>query len=198
MTGFQTCALPIWSLVSAISVDRVDLPRPADSKELIPSMGGIAASPVTGDLVMKVDYYRELIDTETRTQSGIEFDSSVAWIMDGTTGMYTDRYDLPTFQTMAGRDKDDPGIQRAWDLVGLAGTTIFMTAADENGATFFNLYNMATKTSARYSLRIDPEELLYTAYSLSPEGILSAMLCSEYEARFVWWRFDRMTGGFVP
>jgi hypothetical protein len=38
----------------------------------------------------------------------------------------------------------------------------------------------------------------YTAFSLSPDGILSAMLGSPYEARFVWWRFDKMIGGLVP
>jgi len=30
------------------------------------------------------------------------------------------------------------------------------------------------------------------------EGILSAILGSRYEARFVWWRFDRLIGGLAP
>jgi hypothetical protein len=156
------------------------------------------AAPDGSGLILKVDYYREIIDQETHTQAGIEFSSSWAWIMDGATGNYVERYELPTFESMIGRKSDEPRVSRAWELAGAAAGALFLSAADDDGSTYYGLFDIRSKSMKRFSLRIDPEETLYASFSLSPEGILSAVLGSRYEARFVWWRFDKMLGGLAP
>ena len=117
--------------------------------------------------------------------------------MDGATGAYVDRYELPSFESIAGKKEDEPAVARAWELAGAAAGSIFLAAADEDGATYYGLFDTRSKTLRRFALRVDPEDLLYTAFSLSPDGILSAILASRYEARFVWWRFDKMIRGLA-
>jgi len=185
-------------LLSTIAVRRDDLPHPPEDVGNIASMDRIVASPDGSGLILKIDYFREVVDTETHTQAGIEFSSSWAWVMDGTTGNYIERYELPAFESMLEQKGDEVAIPRAWELAGAAAGVIFLSAADDDGSTYYGLFNTASRTMKRFSLKIEPDETLYAAFSLSPEGILSAILGSRYEARFVWWRFDKMLGGLAP
>lgn len=185
-------------LLSTIAVRRDDLPRPPEDVGNIASMDRIIASPDGSGLILKIDYFREVVDVETHTQAGIEFSSSWAWVMDGATGNYVERYELPTFESMIDRKGGEDHIPRAWELAGAAAGVIFLSAADDDGSTYYGLFNTDSRTMKRFSLMIEPDETLYAAFSLSPEGILSAILGSRYEARFVWWRFDKMQGGLAP
>jgi len=185
-------------LLSTIAVRRDDLPRPPEDVGNIASMDRIVASPDGAGLILKIDYFREVVDTETHTQAGIEFSSSWAWVMDGATGSYLERYELPAFESMVDQKGDETTIPRAWELAGAAAGVLFLSAADDDGATYYGLFNTESRTMKRFSLKIEPDETLYVAFSLSPEGILSAILGSRYEARFVWWRFDKMLGGLAP
>jgi len=189
---------PSGNLLSTISIKRDDLPSPPDEAGNIASMDGIIASPDGSGLILKIDYYREIIDQETHTQAGIEFSSSWAWIMDGSTGSYVERLELPSFESIANAKNGEDTVLRSWELVGAASASLFLSAIDDDNATYYGLFDMDSKSFKRFYLRIDPEELLYTAFSLSPEGILSAILASKYEARFVWWRFDKVLGGLAP
>lgn len=187
---------PKGTLVSTIMLGRDDLPRPPEEQGAIASMDKIIAAQGDSGLVAKVDYYRELVDAETHTQAGIAFSSSWAWLMDPVTGAYTERVELPTFESLAERTRDEAPIPRAWELAGAAAGALFLTAADE-GATYYGLFDLRTRTTRRFLLRVDPDETMYATFSLSPEGILSGLLGSRYEARFAWWRFDRMLGGLT-
>lgn len=185
-------------LLSTIAVKRDDLPRPPEDVGNIASMDKIIASPDGTGLILKIDYFREVVDVETHTQAGIEFSSSWAWVMDGSTGGYRERYELPAFESMIEEKGDEKAIPRSWELAGAAAGVIFLSAADDDGATYYGLFNTSSRTMKRFSLKIEPDETLYAAFALSPEGILSAILGSRYEARFVWWRFDKMLGGLAP
>jgi len=184
------------TLVSTIMLGRDELPRPPEEEGSIASMDTIVVAPDGEGLIVKVDYYRELIDPETHTQAGINFSSSWAWVMNGVSGAYTDRFELPSFESLAARPRGESAVSRAWQLVGAASGTLFITATDD-GATYYGLYDLRSKTTRRFLLRIDPDETMYAAFALSPEGILSGLLGSRYEARFAWWRFDRVLGGLA-
>lgn len=187
---------PRGTLVSTIMLGRDDLPRPPEETGSIAALDKIIAAQGEPGLVVKVDYYRELVDKETHTQAGIAFSSSWAWMMDGVSGSYTDRVELPSFESLAERSRDEAPVPRAWELAGAAAGTLFLTAADE-GATYYGLFDLRTRATRRFLLRVDPDETMYATFSLSPEGILSGLLGSRYEARFAWWRFDRMLGGLA-
>ncbi len=182
------------SLLSSLFLGREDLPRPPEEKDSIASLDKILPVKNGRSLIVKIDYYKEVIEPDTHTQAGIEFSSSWIWFMDGINGIYTERQELPSFESLKDSSKDEPAVVRSWELFGIAGDTVYLSAIDEDNS-YYGLYDIKSKTTKRYSVRIDPDETLYTAFSLSPEGILSGLLASRYEARFVWWRFDRMLKG---
>ena len=186
---------PSGDLVSTTTVRRDELPAAPDDPSLIPSLDGIAAAPDGSGIVLKVDYYREIVDQETKTRAGVEFAMSLAWVLDRESGAYSEPLELPAFVSLAAAEAGEEPVPRSWDFAGTAAGALFLSATDEDGATYWAIFDMDARTLRRFALRIDPEELLYTAFSLSPEGILSAILGTRYEARVVWWRFDKVMGG---
>lgn len=186
---------PRGMLLSTTTVRRDELPASPDDASLIPSLEAIAAAPDGSGLVLKVDYYREIVDAETKTRAGIEFAQSLAWILDRGTGAYREPYEIPAFESISAVKAGEQPVPRSWDFAGTAAGAVFLSSTDEDGSTYYAIYDMGSRTLKRFALRIDPEEMLYTAFSLSPEGILSAILGTRYEARVVWWRFDRVMGG---
>ena len=184
-------------LVSNVTVHRNSLPLPSTTDGLIASFDGIVPSPDGRGLLVKIDYFREIIDPETRTKVGIEFVNSLVWHMNHLEGDYIESYELLPFESVpVGRS--DPGqVPRSWDFSGAAAGNLFLSAVDENGQSHYALYNLASRSMRRFTLEIESDELRYVTFSLAPEGILSALLGASYEAKIVWWRFDKLLGGLV-
>ena len=43
-------------------------------------------------------------------------------------------------------------------------------------------------------LSVSAEELVYNAFNLSSDGILSALLAGDTQAEIVWWKTNEITG----
>lgn len=185
------------NLLSTTTVRRDELPAAPDEPELIPSLEGMAPSPDGSGIVLKIDYYREIVDQETKTKAGIEFASTLAWVLDRETGAYAQPVELPAFESPLAASSGRPAPFRSWDFAGTAAGALFLNSTDEDGSTYYAIFDMDSKTLRRFALRIEPEELYYSAFSLSPEGILTAILGTRYEARVVLWRFDKLMGGLI-
>jgi hypothetical protein len=80
------------------------------------------------------------------------------------------------------------------ELLGAAGRDFFFIFADDDGKSYISTYDRTTKVVSRYSIDIEPDELFYNSYFLSRDGVLCALLGTKYEARMVWWRFDKLVG----
>ncbi len=187
------------SLMSTITIQRDALPHPESDhpqdEALIASLDGIYPNPDGDSLFIKIDYFKETVDPETKTPSGIILDSSYVWQMDQKSGDYTGKFEIPAFESISAKKNEEAAVALNWDFVGSARGSLFFTSSDEDGQTYYALFDLANHSFKRYLLRIDPEELKYTSFSLSLDGILSALLCTEFEVRIVWWRFDKIIGG---
>jgi hypothetical protein len=182
-------------LVSNVLIRRRALPLPANVDGLIASFDGIRPAPDGQGLLVKIDYFREIVDPETRTKAGIEFVNSLVWRMNHLNGDYIETYELLPFESMFALRAGNKSVPRSWDFGGAAAGNLFLSAVDEDGQTYYALYELATRSLRRFALGIDPDELRYATFTLAPEGILSALLGSRYEAKIVWWRFDKLIGG---
>jgi hypothetical protein len=40
-------------------------------------------------------------------------------------------------------------------------------------------------------IRVDSEELQFNTFNISSEGILSALMATNWQAKLVWWRTDK-------
>jgi len=81
------------------------------------------------------------------------------------------------------------------ELIGAAGNALFLMTGDDAGKTYLSTFDRTTHAMTRYSIEIAPDEQYYNAFTLSKEGILCALLGTRYEARIVWWRFDKVVKG---
>lgn len=184
-------------LIGSARLSRDDLPRPDKGGELIASLDKIVPDINGRAVIYKIDYYRESIDPATKTSSGVEFASSWVYRMNLRDGSFTDRWLVPASEVVLKDGSDGRTIKyvRVPELLGAAGNALVFISADDDGSTMVTTFDRATRAAARYLIDIAPDELLFNTYFLSKEGILCALLASRYEARVVWWRFDKILGG---
>lgn len=185
------------AVLSSIRLRRDALPLPEKGAELIASLDKIVPDPDGQSLIIKVDYYRDSVDPSTKSRIGVEYASSWAYRMDPRDASYPDKWQIPAIEKTAKNGPEGQTLRyvRVPELLGAAGTDLFFLAADDDGKTYFSAFDRTTRDMTRYSIDIAPDELLYDAFFLSREGILCALLGSQYEARIVWWRFDKIVRG---
>jgi hypothetical protein len=181
-------------ILYSVRLRRDALPQPAKGPSLIASLDRLVPDPEGRSILFKVDYYREAVDPATKSGSGIEYASSWVYRMDPRDASYPERWEIPALEKSAKGGQDGQVVRyvRIPEFVGAAGTELFFLTADDDGKTYFSAFDRGSRDAARYSIDIAPDELFYTAYFISSEGILCALLGTKYEARMVWWRFDKL------
>jgi hypothetical protein len=185
------------TFVGSVRLRRDALPMPEKSEGLIASLDKIVPDPEGRSIILKVDYYHESIDPQTKSRVGIEYASSWAYRMDPRDASYPEKWLIPASEKTAkgGPEGETLRYVRIPELLGAAGKVLFFLTADDEGRTFFSAFDRTSHDMTRYSIDIAPDELLYDTFFLSREGILCALLGSKFEARVVWWRFDRLVRG---
>jgi hypothetical protein len=67
---------------------------------------------------------------------------------------------------------------------------VFLTFPVEDGYSIMIL-STDPNEQRRGFIQVESEELEYNAFSISAEGILSALLATDFNAKLVWWRTDK-------
>jgi len=182
-------------LVSSLKLRREDLPALGKGADSVPNLDKILPDLSGMAILMKVDYYRPPSDSEAKDSSGVGFAESWIYRMDLRDGKYVEKWRIQpierTIKDEAGRSVKSSRIPT---LLGVAGRAFFFIYADDDSKTYVSTYDRSSKSVARYSIDIAPDELYYTSYYLSHDGVLCALLGTKYEARVVWWRFDKLIG----
>lgn len=182
-------------LLSTTTIRRDRLPVAKDDEGFIPSLDGISAASDETSIYLKIDYFRDVVDRETKTHAGIEFTKSLLWTLNRQSGLYEGSQEIPAFASPVVAARGEKQVPRSWDYAGTAVGRVFLSAVDEDGQTYWALFNPHDRSLRRFSLQIEPDERQYMNFSLSPDGILTALLGNMYEARVVIWRFDKIIGG---
>jgi hypothetical protein len=182
-------------LASSLRLSRDELPMPEKAEGLIANLDKIVPDSSGKALILKIDYYRASVDPTTKAEAGTEFASSWVYRMDLKDGKYSDRWQIHAMEKSA-KLADGKSIKysRVPELLGATGRNFYLIYADDDGKTYVSTYDRTTRDTARFSIDISPDEMYYNAYYLSPSGVLCALLGTKYEARIVWWRFDKQLG----
>jgi hypothetical protein len=182
-------------LQSSLKLRRSDLPALDKSRNFIASLDKILPDLSGNAILMKVDYYKEATDPSTKDSAGVEFAESWTYRMDLRDGKFVDRWRIPAIEkTVKGEDGHAIRTSRVPEFLGAAGRDFFFIYADDDGRTYISTFDRTTKAVSRYSIDITADELFYNSYFLSHDGVLCALLGTKYEARVVWWRFDKLIG----
>jgi hypothetical protein len=184
------------TLLYFITLKNDDVPIPPDRDLVVPFMNGLSVSPDERQLYLKVVYYRDTYDESTNTRSGSEPDSSVIWIMDVESGTYSRIVEVPFYESTVTENNRRITENMFYSMLGIIkNKKIFLYFPVEEGYAILILSG-ESQEQRRGFIRVDSEELQYNAFNLSSEGILSALLATDWEVRMVWWRTDELLGDF--
>jgi hypothetical protein len=180
----------------SLRMRRDSLPQPQNGKNLIASLDRIAPDSDGKALVVKIDYYKNSVDPSTKSEAGVEFAGSWAYHMDPATGTISDRWEIPALdRVVKNSDGSSQHEIRIPEFLGMADHRLFFLSAADGDKSEVSVFDTVTHVTSRYSIDISQDELYFSSLYLSPDGILCALLGTKYEARIVWWRFDKLLGG---
>jgi hypothetical protein len=185
------------TLLYLVQLKNSAVPVPPDWPSVSPSVDAIMASPDSRRLYLKVDYYRDTFDESTNTRTGNEPDSSVLWIMNVEDGTYPGSMEIPLFEysfTENGRTVNSRTLYSMLGAVRNGGMFFYFPVESGYSLLFLNANSGSGGEPRRGFIQVDNEELQFNAFDLSSEGILSALLVNNWQARLVWWRTDKFLG----
>ena len=166
------------------------IPVPQGRPDLSASVDNVIAAPDARKLYLKVDYYRNVYDESTNTRTGTEPAGSFVWVFDVDGNVYDETIEVPFYEygySGRGRQATAPLL---YSILGLAqGGRILLYFPVETGYDVLMMYPGGRQR--RGFIRIDTDELRFSDFHLSPDGILCALLVDEWKAKLVWWRMDR-------
>ncbi|MDR2418366.1 MAG: hypothetical protein LBD79_04865 [Treponema sp.] len=166
------------------------IPIPLDRDTAFGSIDMIAAAPDAQRLYVKVNYYRDSYDQSTMMRTGIEPDSSVIWLMRVADGMYEEELLEVPFYESNGKTNS---VKIFYSMLGvIRNGRVFLYAPVENG---YSLLVLGEQGRWRGFIQVSPDEFEFNAFSLSDDGILSAILAGAWDVKLVWWRTDKFMGG---
>jgi hypothetical protein len=199
-------------ILSVLRLKNNAVPVPPDWPPGFVSVDSIMAAPDARELYIKVDYYRDIYDDSTGTRIGTEPYGSLVWVMDVENGAYTEILEVPFLeQSVVVNDRRET-LRMLYAMVGVVrGGGVFFSFPVDEGYSILILRRedrgdgeparpeaggavvpSASLEQRRGLIRVEKDELYLNTFNLSGEGILSALLVSEFEARLVWWRTDKI------
>jgi hypothetical protein len=194
-------------IFSVLRLKNDAVPVPPDWPPGFVSVDSIMAAPDSRELYIKVDYYRNIYDNSTGTRIGTEPYGSLVWVMDLENGAYTEILEVPFLeQTLMVNDRRET-LRMLYTMMGVVRGSIFFSAPVDEGYSLLILRRenrgedeagtgqavtpSASLEQRRGFIRVENEELYLNSFNLSADGILSALLVSDFEVRLVWWRTDK-------
>lgn len=183
------------NLLYRIPVSYRNLPSPYDADTVVfSSLEKIIPDPASRRIYLKIDYYRDVIDESTSSNAGIAFNRSCVYPFDIDSEKYLDRIDISSYE---GVDKDRQGtltFKKPFELLGITSTGWLFLATPVPEGYALELMDSRSRRTQKRILPIQDDELAYNALMLSSDGILSALLATQYNASVVWWRTDSLIG----
>ena len=156
------------------------------------SVDTVAAAPDARRLFFKIDYYRNVID-ENNNSMAVP-DNSAIWVMNVETGAYYEPVTVPFFEYTTTENDKKITQKLPYAMLGvIKDSHVFLYFPVDGGYSLLVL-TAGSKEQRRGFIQVKNDELEYNAFNLSNEGILSGLLATEWEARLVWWRTERLMG----
>ncbi|MDR2717850.1 MAG: hypothetical protein LBB89_07300 [Treponema sp.] len=174
-----------------IQLENNAIPAPPDWPGFSASVDAIIAAPDVRKLYIKVDYYRDVFDESTDTRASTEPVSSLIWILDVEKGIYERSVEAPFYEYSFSENGKTVYARLLYSMLGIVrGGGILLYFPIENGYAVLRIDSDGHR-QRRGFIEVNPEELRFNNFHLSPEGILSALLVSDWKIKVVWWRMDK-------
>jgi hypothetical protein len=188
---------PTGFLMYTIPIEQQDLPNPlrtSEETENYLSLKKIVPDFSEKKLYIALDYYVSLIDEASKLQYGIEYSQSIVYTFNMDDGEFTNPVIIPPFEQTVDAELSSSVYRLAYDFLGLTESGwFFFILPDETGYMLQMVQQNGQHIQKRH-LDVESDALEYYWFSLSSEGIISALLASEKVVSVVWWRSDILLG----
>jgi len=183
---------PSGALLFLVKIISSEIPMLADWPEALAVIPSITVSPDARRVLIKVDYSRDTFDQSTNARTGSEPISSVIWTLDIEDGKYISSVEIPLYEIAENNMSANNKV--FYQILGVArGGKTLLYFPVENGYSLLFI-DTQSRGQRRGFIQFSNEELKYNDFSLSGEGILSAMLADNFSVKFLWWRTDKFIG----
>jgi hypothetical protein len=170
------------------------IPALENREELLVLLDGVAIAPDEKIIYIKADYYREVFDTATETRSGTIPDGCSLWFFSIERNRYIGEAEIPFYENTTKMNGRRSSEELFYTMLGVLKDreVVFYFPV----ATGYSILSLNADESARQRkygfIDVDSSELEYSDFTLSSNGIISALLSTEWEAKVVWWRTDML------
>lgn len=152
----------------------------------------VIPDPASDRLFVKADYYETSIDVSSKVQNGISDPVSVVFPYDIKKGTFGDGLEIPPYEETISDGFSKQVYKLPYDMVGATKNGwLFFSIALESGC-MVQMINLESEKVIRRQLNFDAVNVVYSSYSLSETGIVSALLAERDKAKVVWWRTDTL------
>lgn len=181
-------------LLYRVPVSQKTLPSPyPDGQKSILSLSDVFPARRGDTLYFKLDCYREVVDSETGSASGIAFDRSVLYPFSVRKAEFGAFLELPVYEDTGG-NASLPPVLKPYGVLGITENgRLFLYSPVARGYEIC-IADLHSGRIQRRTLPVDYADQVYNVFHLSEDGILSAVLAGAGEAAVVWWRTDALTG----
>jgi hypothetical protein len=170
------------------------IPALENREELLVLLDSIAIAPDERIIYIKADYYREVFDTATETRTGTIPDGCSLWLFSIDRNRYIDETEIPFYENttrMNGRRSSEELFYTMLGVLKDREVVFYFPVAVGYAILSFHADENAQRRKHGF-INVDPSELEYSDFTLSSNGIISALLSTEWEAKVVWWRTDML------
>jgi hypothetical protein len=185
---------PEGSLKYQVTIPLMDLPLP-DEPGLIPSLERVLPDPDEDILYIKIDTYQETRESLGGAGVRIDYYASYFYWLNPATGVYEGSLEVPHVV----RKQEVPGLSTGQDeevlyeFLGVAGGGFFFLLGPFGPDQYQILVvDRDGVVLDRPRISLQDREIFYRDFHLSRDGILTGLLCREFQADVVWWRTDKL------
>jgi hypothetical protein len=177
------------TLLYLVQLKRDSVPIPAGRDVSFSSVDSITAAPDSRKLFLKIDCYLAAGPNTPAVP-----DSSVIWIMNVENGAYEASMDVPFFEYTTTENNQKVTQRLFYFMLGvIKNDRVFLYFPVDGGYSLLVLTAGSDEQRLGF-IQVRNDELEYNTFNLSAEGILSGLVATNWDARLVWWRTDRLLG----
>ena len=101
---------------------------------------------------------------------------------------------IPPYEQSVTEDFSKLTYKIPYDFLGVTKNGWFYFLLSTQDGYSVQIVNSKTQHVIKRSLSVNHDDILFSSFSLSDEGIISALLAEKEKCRVVWWKTDLLTG----
>lgn len=141
-------------------------------------------------LYIKADYFLSDIDVQSGVQTGVSYEGSYIYTLNLDSEKYEEPLSIPGYELASNDSAEKTVYSRSLDFLGVTDSGWFFFMTPVEGGYLVEIIQKNGQKLIKKLLSVSDDELVFNNFSLSKDGIITAILANEIEASVVWWRTD--------